>query len=179
MDKPMSNFHFRFMSLGFWFRDTFLPPKNILKEAGIKPGFSVLDYGCGPGGYSIAAAGIVGDSGKVYALDVHPLAVRMVQDTARKRGLTNVKTILSDCGTGLPDDSIDIVLLYDTLHILNDPGGVLEEIHRVLRPKGILSISDHHMTKDEITSRTTAKDLFSLSGKVEIKGIGIYSYLKI
>jgi SAM-dependent methyltransferase len=89
MDKPMSNFHFKLMSLGFAFRDMFSPPKNILAEVGIEPGFVVLDYGCGTGSYSIAAAELVGRSGKVYSLDIHPLAVRRVQEVASKKRLTN------------------------------------------------------------------------------------------
>ncbi len=85
MDKPTSNFHFKFMSFGYKFRDFFLPRKNILKEVGVKPGFHVLDYGCGPGGYIIAAAEFVGKSGKIYALDIHPLAIQMVQSIASKK----------------------------------------------------------------------------------------------
>ena len=50
MDRPMSNFDFKFMSVGYKFRDFFLPRINILEEVGIKQGFHVLDYGCGPGG---------------------------------------------------------------------------------------------------------------------------------
>ena len=78
MNKPMSDFDFRFMSFGFKFRDLFLPRENILKEVGIKPGFYILDYGCGAGSYTIPAAQLVGNSGKVYALDIHPLAVQRV-----------------------------------------------------------------------------------------------------
>ncbi len=60
MDKPMSNFAFRLMSFGFKFRDIFLRRENILAEIGIKPGFSILDYGCGSGNYTIVAAQLVG-----------------------------------------------------------------------------------------------------------------------
>ena len=56
MDKHLSNFGFRLMSLEFTLRDLFRPRKNILREVGIKPGFWVLDYGCGPGTYVIAVA---------------------------------------------------------------------------------------------------------------------------
>jgi len=129
MDKPMPKFDFRFMSLGYKFRDFFLPRKNVLKEVAIKPGFDVLDYGCGPGGYIIAAAELAGKSGKIYALDIHPLAIQRVQGIAAKKQLANVETICSDCKTGLPDNSVDVVLLYDTLHDLSDPNGVLEELH--------------------------------------------------
>jgi len=161
----MSNFHFKSMCFYFKFRDFLLPPKNKLKKAGIKPGFHILDYGCGPGSYSIAAAQLVGKSGKVYALDIYPLGIERVQDIASKKGITNMETICSDCATGLEDGSIDVVLLYDTFHDLTDPDGVLKELHRILKPNSILSFSDHHMKKDEIVSEITKKSLFKLSKK--------------
>ncbi len=165
MDKPMSNFDFKFMSVGYKFRDFFLPRKNILKEVGIKPGFQVLDYGCGPGGYIVPLAKLVGKSGKVYALDIHPLAVQKVQDIASKKQRINVETILSDCKTGLPDKSLDVVLLYDAFHHLSDPATILEELYRVLKPDGILSLSDHHMKENEIVAAVTNSGLFRLSRK--------------
>jgi ubiquinone/menaquinone biosynthesis C-methylase UbiE len=167
MDKPMSNFDFKFMSVGYKFRDFFLPRKNILKEVGIKRGFHVLDYGCGPGGYIIPLAELVGGSGKIYALDIHPLAIQRVQDIASKKQLTNVETILSDCKTGLPDNTLDAVLLYDAFHHLSDPDVALRELHRVLKADGILSFSDHHMKENEIVSQLTNSGLFSLSKKSE------------
>ena len=174
MDKPMSNFDFKFMSVGYKFRDFFLPRKNILKEVGIKPGFQVLDYGCGPGGYIVPLAKLVGESGKVYALDIHPLAVQKVQDIASKKQLINVETILSDCKTGLPDKSLDAVLLYDVFHELSDPDGVLQELHRVLKPDGILSFSDHHMKEKEMVAAVTNSGLFRLSRK----GQRTYTFLE-
>jgi len=174
VDKPVSNFHFKFMSLGYKFRDFFLPRMNILEEAGIRPGFHVLDYGCGPGGYIIALAELAGKSGKIYALDIHPLASQGVQNIASKKKLTNVETICSDCKTGLPDNSVDVVLLYDTFHSLSKPDEVLGELHRVLKPNGILSFSDHHLKENEIISRMTDRGLFRLSGK----GKRTYSFFR-
>ena len=84
------------------------------------------------------------------------------------------ETISSDCKTGLPDNSVDVVLLYDTFHGLGDPNGVLEELHRVLKPNGILSFSDHHIKEDEIVSKVTNGGLYSLSKK----GGKTYSFLK-
>ena len=165
--NPNSDLHFKMMAFSFKFRDFFSPRKNILKEVGIKPGFHLLDYGCGPGSYMLPAAELVGKSGKIYALDIHPLAARMVQKIASKNKLTNVKTITSDCKTGLPDNGIDVVLLYDTFHALSDPNCVLKELHRVLKPGGILSFSDHHMREDEIVSKVTQNGLFKLSKKGE------------
>lgn len=174
MDKPDSNFHFKGMSLMFKFRDFFVPRTNILKEVGIKPGFYVLDYGCGPGSYVTAAAKLVGKSGKIYALDIHPLAVQKVLKIISKKKLTNVETVHSDYRTGLPDKSMDVIFLYDTYHELGDPDSVLEELHRVLKPDGILSFSDHHMKEEEIESKLTSKGLFKLSKKNK----RTYSFLK-
>ncbi len=175
MGKPKSNFDFRLMSFSSKLRDFFLPRKNILAEVGIKSGFWILDYGCGPGNYTIVAAQLVGQSGKVYALDIHPLAVQRVQNMAAKKRLTNIETILSDCVTGLPDKSIDVILLYDTLHELSKPDEVLAELHRVLKPDGILSFDDHHLKEDEIMSKITNKGLFKLSRR----GKRVYNFQKI
>ncbi len=174
MSNPASNFHFKVMAFVFKFRDILRSRKNILEEAGIKPGFPVLDYGCGPGSYTAAASEMAGSSGKVYALDIHPLAIRMVRDIASKNKLTNIETILSDCNTGLPDNSVDVVLLYDTFHDLRDSDRVMEELHRVLKSEGLLSFSDHHMKEQEIISRVTGSGLFKLSGK----GKRTYSFSK-
>lgn len=174
MDKPMPKFHFKCMSSTFKVRDFFRPRKHILEEVGIEPGFHVLDYGCGPGSYTIPLAELVGKSGKVYPLDIHPLAIERVQSIASKKGLANVQTIHSSGSTEIPDETMDVILLYDTLHDLSDPERVLEELHRVLKPTGILSFSDHHMKEDEILSKLTSRGLFRLSRK----GKKTYSFLK-
>jgi ubiquinone/menaquinone biosynthesis C-methylase UbiE len=69
--------------------------------------------------------------------------------------------ILSDGPTGLPDRSIDVVLLYDVLHHLKRET-TLPELRRVLKPGGILSVSDHHMKAGEIISQITGNSLFRL-----------------
>jgi len=170
----MPNLGFKLMALEFKLRDLLSPRMNILKEAGIQTGFCVLDYGCGPGGYIVPLAELVGESGKIYALDVHPLAIRMVEGLARRRGLKNVETIHSDCETGLPDAGVDVVLLYDTFHDLADPDGVLSELHRILKVGGTLSFSDHHMKEGEIISEVTKSGLF----KLREKGKRTYSFSK-
>ena len=171
----MSNIFVKGMYLLFKFRDLFLPPKKILKEVDIQPGFHVLDYGCGSGSYSIPASELVGESGKVYALDIHPLAVETVQKRTSKKWITNIETICSDCATGLKEESIDILLLYDVFHIFEEPNEVLAELHRILKPNSILSFSDHHMKEDEILPEVTNTGLFKLLKK----GKWTYSFTKV
>jgi ubiquinone/menaquinone biosynthesis C-methylase UbiE len=170
----MSDAGFRMMAFTFKIRDFFRTRRDIVKEVGLKEGFHVLDYGCGPGSYVQAVAELIGKSGKIYALDINPVATKMVKKIALKKQLPNVETILSDCNTGLPDDSIDVVMLYDTFHDLVDQNRVLEELHRVLTPNGILSFSDHHMEENEILPKITENGLFRLLRK----GERTYSFVK-
>jgi ubiquinone/menaquinone biosynthesis C-methylase UbiE len=174
MNKPKSNLDFKLMSLAYKFRDFFFPRIKILGEAEIKPGSHVLDYGCGPGSYIIPLAELIGKSGKIYALDIQPLSIQMVQSISLKRDLRNIETIYSDCKTGLPDNSVDVVLLYDTFHDLDAPNEILKELHRVLKPNGILSFSDHHMKGNEIVPKISSGGLFRLLRKDK----RTYSFLK-
>lgn len=174
MNKPMSSLGFKLMSLMFKVRDFFGPRLVILKEAGIESGFSVLDFGCGPGGYIAPLAELVGPSGKIFALDVNPLAIRAVKKTATRKGIRNIETIASDCSTGLPDNSVDFVLLYDIFHDLARPDNILIELHRILKPGGTLSFSDHHMKEKDVLTKVAGAGIF----KFVKKGKKTYSFSK-
>lgn len=174
MTKPMSSLGFRLMSLVFKMRDLLRPRSDVLKETGIESGFAVLDFGCGPGGYIVPLVEMVGPAGKVHALDVHPLAVHEIKKMAKRKGFENIETIESDCRTGLPDNSVDIVLLYDVFHDLARPDDVLRELHRVLKADGTLSFSDHHMKKEEVLARMTSAGIF----RFVRKGRKTYSFAK-
>ena len=169
----MRDLHFSLMSFYFKIRDFFSPPEKLLKEAGIKPGSHVLDYGCGPGSYSLAAARLIGTKGKVYALDLHLRAIESVQAKATKKGLSNIETIHSNCATGLEDSSVDVALLFDIYHEIENPDEIMKELHRVMKPNAVLLFSDHHLEKQDIPSKITRNGLFGLQKKV--KKIYIFS----
>ncbi len=165
MSEIKGNSHFRLMSFSLWLRDLFFSPAKKLQKAGLKPGNQVLDFGCGPGSFSLAAASIVGPSGRVHALDIHPLAIQRVKIKAAKSGLQNIKTISSDRAAGLADQSMDFVILNDVLHEVDDPDAILSELHRVLRPEGTLFFSDHHMSEKDALTKLTQAGLFRYSRK--------------
>jgi ubiquinone/menaquinone biosynthesis C-methylase UbiE len=165
VDKAMPNWAFRGMSFMFQIRDALEPRDRLLGEVQLEPGFHVLDYGCGPGGYIPGIADQVTGSGRVYALDLHPLAVERVRAMARRRGLDQVQTIRSDCETGLSDGSVDVVLLFDIFHMLSEPQAVLAELNRVLKPGGTLVVHDPHIGEQAIVGGVTQGQLFALKGK--------------
>ena len=165
MSKSSSELGFFLMSMTFKVRDVFSPPQKTLQEIDIKPGYSVLDFGCGPGSYDIPLSRLVGKMGKVFALDSDHLAIKSIKSLIVKKHLSNVETIHSDCKTGLSNSSVDVILLYDTFHDLNHQNDVLKELHRILKPHGILSVSDHHLQEPEIIAEITNNGLFNLAHK--------------
>ena len=159
--------HFRMMS---FVHDTlyglFLNPYKLLNAAGLKPGQKVLEVGCGPGFFTIPAAKIVGEKGKVYALDVNPVAVETVQRKIMENNLKNVKIMLADASeTGLPDESIDVAFLFGVIHALEDVDAVMREMHRILKVKGILSVQKSWWSEKRLLDAVTKNNLFSFKEK--------------
>lgn len=163
--KYQSNLDFRFMSFFFKIRDKFHPPMEKIRKAEIKEGDIVLDYGCGPGSYTIAAAERVGENGNIFAADIHPLAIEKVKQKAKKLGFKHIETIQTDCDTGLKDESVDVVICFDVLHGIPDKNLLLREFHRVLKPNATLSVDDHHSEESKIIDTITAGNLFKLLDK--------------
>lgn len=95
-------------------------------------------------------------------MDIHPLAIKAVDKKARKKRLTNIATILSDRDTGLPEESIDVILLYDTIHMIGDKQGLLKELHRVLKSDGLLSVWAPHLKVNTTLEIVEENSLFSL-----------------
>jgi SAM-dependent methyltransferase len=120
----------------------------LMQKIGIGNQQIILDYGCGPGMFSIACASIIGRNGKVYALDVRSDALERLKESASMKGLHNIKTMLIDTSNisiMLADESVDVILLYDVLQEIDDKLGLLKELHRILRQDGFLSIFPMHM----------------------------------
>ena len=134
-----------------------------LEKSKIKRGDYVLDYGCGPGSYSFVAAKVVGKEGRIFAADIHPLAIEKVKKKANRKNIENITTIQTDCDTKLPDNSIDVVICFDVMHDIADKNNILKEFHRVLKPDGYLSFDDHHYSNEEIIEIFSKHGLFKLN----------------
>lgn len=126
-------------------------PYKLLKAAGLKPGLKVLEMGCGPGAFTIPAAGIIGKDGFIYAVDIHPLAIKRVKEKIAESGIENIKPVLTDASnTGLLDQEIDLVFMFGMPHVAGGLTNVLFEIHRVLKPGGILSFEKSRRSANKL-----------------------------
>ena len=153
------------MSFFFKVRDTFKSPLEKVRKAKIEEDFIVLDYGCGPGSYTIVAAEKVGPKGRIFAVDIHPSALESVKERAMKKGLHNIDVIQTDCYTNLDNESVDVIMCFDVFHDITNKIDLLKEFHRVLKSNGILSFDDHHLKEEEIIALITSEKLFKLSEK--------------
>jgi len=170
--------HFWIISLVHWnLFSLFVNPYAVLGEAGLKQGQKVLEVGCGPGFFTLAAAKIVGEKGRVYALDVNPLAIETTRHRIEEQGLTNVETLLADaCETGAPDQSIDIVFLFGVLHAIDDMDAVMQEMHRVLKTEGILAIQKPQpWSEKKLLETITREALFLFEEKTD----NIFKFVKV
>ena len=152
MGKPprrMSDVSFRFMDATFRVVDFFHPHiDRRVQGFGIKEGTTVVDYGCGPGRYTARFAKLVGQAGKVYAVDIHELAIKAVQRKIEKQHLWNVEAILAVGHTSaVPDHVADVTCAIDMFFSISDPATFLGELKRVTKREGFLVIDDGHQSR--------------------------------
>ena len=133
---------------------------EVLERIGISRGQTVLDFGCGSGTYTIPAAKIVGEQGRVYALDKDKEALDELMQKAESTSLRNIERMetLGKLEIGLTDESVDVVLLFDVFHSYYCPQAydrrmLLEEIYRIMKPTAFVLVWPKHMeseAEDEI-----------------------------
>jgi cyclopropane fatty-acyl-phospholipid synthase-like methyltransferase len=156
--------------------------KKFVEKIGVSPGDSVIDFGCNIGRYSTVLAQMVGDHGVVYAIDSDKKPLDQLEKQIKNTELENrIKLIHSDkIPKEIEEESIDIVLLYDILHYLNQEERILlyQDIHDCLKSAtGILSIHPKH-TKDDDFPYWNFKDMTIKDVVMEVESFGEFLYEK-
>lgn len=125
---------------------SFADPMNNVLQLGLREGMKVGDFGAGTGHYAVAAAGVVGALGKVYAVDIQEDLLARIKEAAEQKGLRNVEVIWGDIekvgGTHLKDQVLDAVIVSNALFQVEHHEGLVREIRRVLRSGGKLLVVD-------------------------------------
>ena len=136
-------------------------PSEVLSDLGVRAGQVVLDFGCGSGTYTIPAAKLVGNSGKVYALDINRNFLDTVEERAKQEGLTNIVRIDASGDGGIPvgNGIIDVLLLIDVLHLIENRGALFDEACRILRPGGLIIVYPMHVEEQEVEELATHRNL--------------------
>ena len=114
-------------------------PDLVLAALDLKPGMSVADIGAGTGYYAWRMARSVGVGGTVYAVDIQPEMIALLEQQVARRGVTNVRALpgtLTD--PRLPAGALDLVLMVDVYHEFEFPYEMLAALTRALKPGGRL-----------------------------------------
>jgi len=112
---------------------------------GLVPGNRILEIGAGPGYVSLVLANCVGTDGIVYAIDRSAEALAHLERRQKERGVSNVRRLVADAAT-LPGDGLrpDSALVTMVLHHADDPAGILQNLHRLLRPGAPVVVAEFH-----------------------------------
>ena len=109
----------------------------LMRILAFKPGTVVADVGAGTGYYSRRIADVIGPTGKVYAVDVQPEMVKLLQSVSNQRAYGHIMPVLGGVDdVKLPAASVDVAIMVDVYHELAFPYEVLASITRAVKPGG-------------------------------------------
>ncbi|MBV8268096.1 MAG: class I SAM-dependent methyltransferase [Planctomycetaceae bacterium] len=122
--------------------------ERLFRAAGLLPGMSILDVGCGVGDVSLLAAAIVGPSGSVLGVDRAAASIEAARGRARAAGLENVAFEEGDLDLPSldPGRTFDALVGRFVLMYLTDPAATLAHLLRFLRPGGVVVFQEVEMS---------------------------------
>ena len=154
------------------FRRWVHPPDEILRPY-VREGMTVLDIGCGFGLFSIGMARLVGESGRVIAVDLQAKMLEKAMERARRAGvgerITPVRCAADSLGVS---QRVDFALASNVVHETPDDQGLFEEVHGLLEPGGVLFVMEPagHISvrRFEQSVETAANVGFTVTGRPKV-----------
>lgn len=158
-------------------RRELLPPERTLLLLGLREGDVMADIGCGIGYFTFPAADIVGNSGKVYAVDVSDEMLKDVDKTIEEKNISNVETMITDGSMpGLEHAGVTFAFASNVLHEIDDAAGFIMDIRGMLGDNGRMAVvewekidsvfgppKDHRLDKAELAKLLVAAGFRNIS----------------
>lgn len=137
------------------------PPASIIERSGVRPGMKVLEIGCGSGAYTPFFARAVGPEGEVTALDIQPAMLRQLEAKLAQPAYQDIRniTLHEASAYDLPfdDGTLDLAYMITVFQEIPDRDRTLAEVIRVLKPGGLLAITEWVFDPDYPLMSTTIK----------------------
>jgi ubiquinone/menaquinone biosynthesis C-methylase UbiE len=125
----------------------FLNPEHLIDAAGVRFGDHVADMGPGRSAHLLfPLAERVGEEGKVYAVDIEPAVLEMIEGLRRQRGTRHMQTVWGDLetpgGINIPAASLDVAFFINTLWTIRQPAVMAQEVGRLVKDDGRIMVMD-------------------------------------
>jgi ubiquinone/menaquinone biosynthesis C-methylase UbiE len=118
----------------------------LLKALNLKPGQVVCDMGCGNGFYTLQLARLVGEGGRVLAVDIQPEMLHMLDERSKAEQIANIELIEgTPIDPKLPEGEIDLILLVDVYHEFSHPEAMLKAMRKSLKPGGRVALVEFRL----------------------------------
>lgn len=139
-------------------------PQKVLGPY-VKEAMTVMDLGCGMGHFSIGMAGLVGNSGRVVAIDLQQKMLDIMHSRAMRAGLAERITphLCRAENIGI-EKQVDFILAFWMVHEVPDQKGLFNELKSILAPQGKILIAEPKM-------HVSAKDFKSTLALAEASGL--------
>jgi len=139
-------------------RDVEEAPDDAIDIIGVKKGWAVADIGAGSGYMTVKLSKKVGPAGVVYASDIQPTMIALLEKRMTSAKITNVRSILGAADDPkLPAGALDMALMVDVYHELSQPQAMLRHIHEALKPAGRLILLEYRKEDPSIPIRPEHK----------------------
>lgn len=133
-------------------------PAKLIEALVLKPGMVVADVGAGSGYHSFLMAPLVGEKGKVLAVDVQPQMLDLIKARSKKQKVTNVEPVLgTETDPKLPSAGVDLILMVDVYHEFNKPYEMAETMVAALKPGGRLVFVEFRLEDEKVPIKLVHK----------------------
>jgi ubiquinone/menaquinone biosynthesis C-methylase UbiE len=150
-------------------------PKKLLKALKIQPGMVVADLGAGSGYYTFRMAELVGDKGKILAVDIQKEMLAIIHKRMKDKNVTNVQTVLgTEADPKLPDNSVDMILMVDVYHEFAHPYEMMEKMIKSLKIKGKVVFVEFRLEDDKVPIKLVHK----MTERQVIKEMEVFKNMK-
>lgn len=123
-------------------------PDQIIETIALKPGQSIADIGSGGGYFSLRFAKIVGQKGKVYAVDTNPDFLAFIKKSAKDESLNNViPKLISRDKLKLPEKSLDFIFMRNVTHHIPNRTRYFRELKELLKQDGKIIVIEYKKSK--------------------------------
>ncbi|HEV3142855.1 MAG TPA: methyltransferase domain-containing protein, partial [Gemmataceae bacterium] len=150
-------------------------PAKLIKELNLKPGDAVADIGAGSGYYSFKFSPLVGDKGKVYAVDIQKEMLDLIRKKMKARNITNVIPHMGETkDPKLPEAGIDLIVMIDVYHEFDYPYEMMQAMLKSLKPGGRMVFVEFRMEDEKVPIKLVHK----MSEQQVLKEMAVFPQMK-